>query len=474
MEVASRIVVISDLHLGGTYADPGKGKLGFRMCTETAKLARFIGELAQTRGLNLELVINGDFLDFLAEEWDGDAPWAAFVADAERARERLLVMMERDSAVFAALRELLTAGHAVTLLVGNHDLELSLPPVRQALEQRVNPAGGRFKYIYDGEAYSVGPVLIEHGNRYDSWNVVDHDALRRTRSTLSRGEALREELRFEPPAGSRMVATVMNNIKRRYPFVDLLKPEKEATLLMLMALAPEYRRHLFEIAGFELSTRRHGLDSAGQPAFAGDIASAPGGRASAIADLVSAAAGEAAIMPFMESIGVTARRATLEEEGDIAIASMAQLSALAPLTLGPSNARLEDRLPALHTALLAWRNEQDFDRASETDTYMRPASRLMERGWRVVVFGHTHLAKRVVVGNSVYINTGTWANLIRFPYEILDQPRDQAIGALQQFAEKLSRGELKDEIRHIPTYACIDLAADGTLESATLEEYGRS
>ena len=38
------------------------------------------------------------------------------------------------------------------------------------------------------ESYRSGDILIEHGNRYDVWNAIDHDGLRETVSCASRGE----------------------------------------------------------------------------------------------------------------------------------------------------------------------------------------------------------------------------------------------------------------------------------------------
>jgi hypothetical protein len=69
----------------------------------------------------------------------------------------------------------------------------------------------------------VGELLIEHGNRYDSWNILDDNGLRETVSCASRGERPLGELRVCP--GSYLVEQVMNPLKKRYHFIDLLKPE---------------------------------------------------------------------------------------------------------------------------------------------------------------------------------------------------------------------------------------------------------
>ena len=82
--------VISDLHLGG--APPASpGERGFQLCTQVDALAAFIDQLAGQAAdpdNRLELVINGDFVDFLAEEGPaaaGGSPWSP-VSRASRAR----------------------------------------------------------------------------------------------------------------------------------------------------------------------------------------------------------------------------------------------------------------------------------------------------------------------------------------------------------------------------------------------------
>src|SRR5439155_7172313 len=116
-------------------------------------------------------------------------------------------ILNRDRQFFAALKEFLSGGHRLTILLGNHDIELSFPALRRVLVEELEADGRRFSFIYDGEAYALGKVLIEHGNRYDEWNVVTHDTLRRVRSVQSRAEPMLEAWRsFEAPAGSFLVA----------------------------------------------------------------------------------------------------------------------------------------------------------------------------------------------------------------------------------------------------------------------------
>lgn len=155
-------------------------------------------------------------------------------------------MVARDKVLFVALRGLLAAGKRLTILLGNHDIELCLPDVRAALEQELG--AGDLHILCDGEALDLGEVLVDHGNLFDPANVVDHERLRVARALYSRGwfDAIRDA--FEPPAGSKLVVDVMNPIKTAYGFIDLLKPESEPLLALLLAIEPSYRDALEDTA----------------------------------------------------------------------------------------------------------------------------------------------------------------------------------------------------------------------------------
>ena len=252
------IYIISDLHLGGAPSEkiPQGETVGFQMCSPESRrrLARFIHFISQGHPDEItELVINGDFIDFLAEEKVEDErgqrigkprEWEAFtenpdaaVSKFERAVCHTDERAPQGERVFEALQEFVHRGHSLTILLGNHDIELSIPQVRRALMNVLtadHPC--RVEFLYDGEAYVRGDLLVEHGNRYDGWNAIGYGGLRAYRSGLSRGEPA---YAFQPPPGSRLVADIMNPLKARYRFLDLLKPENEALIPLLAALEPD-------------------------------------------------------------------------------------------------------------------------------------------------------------------------------------------------------------------------------------------
>lgn len=492
-----QVYVISDLHIGGAYPESSRlGDRGFRICTRVRELAAFIDALAAkpTGGAQVELVINGDFIDFLAERRAPPAEWSPFLARPEAAVDKLREIAARDRTLFDALARLVAQGHDLTLVLGNHDIELAIPQVRRALEALLGSE--RFRFLYDGEAYVIGDALIEHGNRYDAFNVVDHDRLRRFRSLLSRRQPVPAEHAFEAPAGSRMVAEVMNPIKERYPFVDLLKPEVEATIPLLLALEPGLRSKLARVIPIAAQAARHGMREAAMPSVGGDIRSAGSGAEAPVGgDMggldvrvprTSQSAGERELGAALEKVlGAETESflAALDDGsgpvdtagGDIASGAEMLQSAAGLLSLLTSGARsIESRLPALLRAVRVLQNDRTFDRDFEAPSeYTRAAEQLArEGGFSHVVFGHTHLARDLMLANGTrYLNTGTWADLMQFPRDILSGPEGGVRERLREFCEDAAHSRLKRYIAFRPTFVRIDVNDDGCVTRAALLDY---
>ncbi|MCG8425591.1 MAG: metallophosphoesterase [Proteobacteria bacterium] len=548
--IIRQIYVISDLHVGGRYPDgvnaksdswPDRNDRGFRICTHVAELAGFVDSLAQksaTAGPAVELVINGDFVDFLAEEWNGPERWKAFIDDEDQAAARMDEIIDRDRVFFDALANLLARGHRLIVLLGNHDVELSFPRVRRRLETALGvDSGTRFEFLYDGQAYVVGDAIIEHGNRYDAFNVIDHDGLRRVRSSQSRREELHDDHRFRQPAGSKLVAGVMNHLKARFPFIDLLKPEDGAAVPILLALAPAAYSVLSRLdlgkdaARLAVEARRRDLLPGSQSSFAGDISATSTGHTGRPTDLGHGDMGyddmgfspaeHAEFQPhhsddglrtlLAEQLGTEgadafARQildAVPEQErladqplttglevdisGDISARSLAgaitagvgaavdmggRVAAVGKLLLARQSMPLSQRIDALYVAIRAVQDDRSFDRSTETKApYREAAQKLVRRGFRVVVFGHTHLAKRVELSGGLYLNSGTWADLMRFPRDILDKPIAQARTALRRFVETLEKRQFAEYVEFIPTYVRLDLGGDDRVIAAELCDY---
>jgi len=508
---AHEVFIISDLHIGGRFPET-EGDRGFRMMTRPDVLTDFIKEVAtkaksaaENEALpTIELVINGDFIDFLAESHqddNGQPVWVPFIENPERAVAVFKEIADRgpDAPIFDALAALLEAGGQLTILLGNHDLELSLPPVRAAFEQRIGlQPHHRYRFLYDGEAYIVGDALIEHGNRYDSFNVVNHDALRRLRSFMSRHQ--HEHLgraKFRAPAGSHVVAEVMNPFKADYAFVDLLKPESEAFVALILALEPDTRKDLARLATLAAEAATHGMAEPAVSKRKGDIASTggstgrPRGMASGMAsrtrprrsegdDALREALAQVWSPEVLESALSTTRTAAGQ---DIAGGLPAGVRGVLDLFRKGHNQVFEDRLEQVRQAVRALEDpDKDFSSSSidKKGRYFKAARDLAiasgEQRFRYVVFGHTHFAKDVPVQEGEedgprYLNTGTWANLMRFPKKLFSESELEARDALEAFFVDLLYNRLQQYIEFHPTYVRLAVGDDGRVAEAKLNKF---
>ena len=497
MPARRQVYVISDLHIGGAYPESTTlGDRGFRICTHARELAAFIDALAEKPAASspVELVINGDFIDFLAERRASPPVWSPFLSEPAAAVEKLHEIVARDRPMFDALARLLARGHALVIALGNHDIELAIPQVRRALEDLFRADGRRFRFIYDGEAYVIGDTLIEHGNRYDNFNVVDHDRLRRFRSLLSRRQPIPPEHDFEAPPGSRMVAEVINPIKERYRFIDLLKPEVEAMIPLLLALEPGLRAKLARVLPIAADAARHRMREAALPALGGDISAGGRGEDVGGGDMGGLEAARPVAAPSAESERL---RASLEKVlgpdassflaavetgpaedrvgGDISSGMDTLTMAAGLLSLLVSRSGdLQKRLPALVRAVRAVQNDRTFDRDFEPpNPFSRAAEQLAREGkFRHVVFGHTHLARVLPLPEGArYYNTGTWADLMRFPKEILTGSDTEIRDALGDFCADMAQGRFEPYIAFAPTYLRLDVDENDRVTSAELRDY---
>jgi UDP-2,3-diacylglucosamine pyrophosphatase LpxH len=486
------VYVISDLHLGGTYGKTSKAR-GFRINTHVAELAEFVDTIAS--GPQTELIVNGDMVDFLAEREEAPPNWNPFTCDPEAACAKLQAIADRDRPFFQALGAFLAKHHRLTILTGNHDIELALPAVRRKLKEIIGVKPEHdYEFISNGEAYQVGDALIEHGNRYDQWNVVNYDGLRRIGSLQSRRQPIPDKYDFEPPAGSKMVSWVINEIKEDYKFIDLLKPETDVAVPLLLALEPGYRKILATVAKLALQAREHRMEQAALPSIGGDIH----------------AAGDSSSMSFGSDISTYGEAPSPADDEDAALAQIlrdrlpgdngAFEAALRPAGSGPdidigsdiSTANIVDRtmglakllfshddedvgrrLPALLKALQALQPDRSFDLDYESATeYSDAARELFKGGFHYVIFGHTHMAKKIELQPDCwYLNSGSWADRMQLPPDIVTASQADARARLDPFVQDLAGGQLDRWIVFRPTYIQLELDAADRVVRADLLTY---
>lgn len=204
-------VVVSDLHLGKgrILGDGGVNSLEEFYYGE--KLVEFIQYYSTGlyRDYEVELIINGDFLNFLQVDYRGH--FLTVVTEGV-ALEVLQSIIKGHPKVFAAMAAFLERpGKSITYIVGNHDQAMIWPACRNALNQVLGKPI-RYKnivYFFDG-------VHIEHGHMHEAANRMDPKKF-----------FLKKDLP-EPilnlPFGSHFFVDHVLRIKHRHPHIDKIRP----------------------------------------------------------------------------------------------------------------------------------------------------------------------------------------------------------------------------------------------------------
>ncbi len=204
-------VVVSDLHLGKGRVLPGGGINSLEEFYYGEKLVEFIHYYSSGafREYEVELIINGDFLNFLQVDYRGHF---LTVLTESVCLEILKSIVEGHRNVFKAMAEFAARpGNKITYVVGNHDQAMLWPACREFLNQ-VCGASLRYKnivYFFDG-------VHIEHGHMHEAVNRLDP-----RKFFLKRN--LPEPI-LNLPLGSHFFVEVVLRIKRIYPHVDKIRP----------------------------------------------------------------------------------------------------------------------------------------------------------------------------------------------------------------------------------------------------------
>jgi len=440
-----RLIVISDLHLGGTRPV---------MMSRPDRLVRFLRRLPRQfkSEEKLELVIAGDFVDFLTIE-----PWASWTPNPDIARKKIDETMNGElfGPVFDALRELLQAGCVLTILLGNHDLELALPGVQESLCRRLSAGPHQVLFLADGRAYRVGGLLIEHGNRYDGANANDWEYLRLIGSASSRAESSPVDLRTS--FGSQFVVDHINPLKVHYPFLDLVQPQTELVALLLLAFEPALIWDWKRICAGRKAQLLQGENQQGrQPGKGYQIGATPLDQPDEELRYLFGSAYDQLLLAPQEAGAGTLLRAYLTNRSD-SLSEIVQRGDTIPAD------RLRKIRVVLRRVLL---NDASARLDGPTEQYGKAAEHLIKSGdgIQAVIMGHTHLPRVVTAGRGLYINTGTWIDRIRVPEPALQDGADDALTA---FLNDLLHDRRPD---CSPTYADALISSDGRIAEINLKE----
>lgn len=421
--------VISDLHLGG--------KPGFQMfragqqfaflmekIIEEQKQRQAEAKAAKKTPPQTVLVINGDFIDFLAEQ-----PQHGFSQHLAVAMLRRILEDPAFRPVTDGLKQYLKEdGTRLVVVLGNHDLELTVPECAaefiRILSEEVPERANRISLSFDGWGYRFNvagrTALCLHGNETDSWNFTKWDELSRIRQELEFDGESSFAGSWMPSAGTQMVLGVVNPLKKDYPFVDLMYPLFPLLTTVLGLLNPANIQYVASVA-----------DAASQAAHNDAIRSDNQRR------MLAATSGRPSRRLSADEIIRRAEQAMMSgKSGDVLSGSqfdgtslllfddwMSSIRAAADslkaraIDLGTTAAnQLDAAKRAIHRETMRMALKpivesipDHFGDLSREDTVMEET---IKRNYSIVLAGHTHhrrLCQRIT-GSGWYVNTGTWAD----------------------------------------------------------------
>jgi UDP-2,3-diacylglucosamine pyrophosphatase LpxH len=221
-------IVISDFHLGAGPPDINQNPLEDFVADEAfAQFLETIRAETDRDHREVELIINGDFFEFLqvpaVDDFDPQCtypPEAYYDSSQESSLKRLDLITAGHPIIFDALSDFIqveTPRRRMTLIKGNHDVNLYWPGVKQRLREVLGATGRRASMLLFAERYvSREGIYVEHGHQYaeqlNQWENFDDPRDRQNP----------EQLAYPP--GSQFVIDFVNAVERERVWADNLKP----------------------------------------------------------------------------------------------------------------------------------------------------------------------------------------------------------------------------------------------------------
>ena len=433
----SEIYILSDIHLGGRR-DAQDNLQIFNRGERLGNLIRWIAE--QRIDEEVALILNGDIIDSLAED-----EVSGYVALDSGTALRMMEHIYQDSAfqpVWEGLAHFvkIPKRHLV-FVIGNHDIELSLPIVEDSIRYRLAEENenvqARIHFATHGGGFACrvagARIFCTHGNEVDEWNWVDFNKLGELANAINAGRSV-EVSNWKPNAGTRLVVDVMNAIKRRYPFIDLLKPEVAAVASVILALDKDVFKHVDLEEAFPIlrdKIRGELITKNLLGAKETDFSTVPSA-------LIAEEAAKQILGPsFREAVRDKRKSTSGTSEDDLlftATEAIVQGKSATEIAEGESAQEtlgvwdivagwigLVSKEEGLRRALKDWlRDDKTFDVNNEDDDYHKMKQRVSNQV-DFVITGHSHKPRALKFnGNRYYYNCGTWIRTLRLTSEVLD------------------------------------------------------
>jgi len=214
------IIVLSDLHLGaGEFFKERRNLLeDFFFDEELINLLKYFST-KHYEDRQVEIIFNGDFLDFLA------TPYVNYFEDEfwseEASIKKLYIIRDAHREVFTAIANFLKHNNKkIVYIVGNHDAEILLPAVQIAFKESF-PEEVREKIFFPTEdIYSpLKGIYLQHGHQYEKAHAFNPD------TSLVKDAKFRSYIK--PTWGSYYCINIINKFKIERPYINQIQPIKK-------------------------------------------------------------------------------------------------------------------------------------------------------------------------------------------------------------------------------------------------------
>jgi UDP-2,3-diacylglucosamine pyrophosphatase LpxH len=171
--------------------------------------------------VRVELILNGDFFDFLNVPYLGEFEEGI---TEEIALAKLEAILAGHPKVMAGLKKFASRPNKkITYLIGNHDAELFFPGVRERIIREWDPDGrtesDRIEIVVDRDRLRFEEGLeVRHGNQFEASNQLDFE---NPFITLGNGSRV-----LNIPWGSIYILKIINRLKWERFNLDKIRPIK--------------------------------------------------------------------------------------------------------------------------------------------------------------------------------------------------------------------------------------------------------
>jgi UDP-2,3-diacylglucosamine pyrophosphatase LpxH len=410
-------LIVSDLHIGdGSPADD--------FVNDRDQFATFLRTQAATpdgQAGKIELIINGDFLEFVqvlpkaytlnsTEYWCSEAESLA----------KLDCILAGHPEIFKALEAFQAQGSRVTLFPGNHDIDLYWGAVQDRL--RLHFPGVNIETGAVTNTRYADRLHISHGHLFPSIDPANN--FWKWGNPILSLPRDADPKRLEMCPGTLFVVRFVNSLEARYPFADNLHPE----MALAGILAREDRWGLAVVAWSLLHFAK---------AYPRAFLSADHRTPETGARVLNAIQGDrfvlekiaflyAKVMNQPDATPAMIRQAFDSED---AIAAFVEQLMRADESWDTWLDVLDTTKPAVSaigggTDTLSIIESGNIDNRSECLTIAR---RRWNAGAQIVVLGHTHLPQSVNEDGHAYYNPGSWTRYVDDPKRLtLEDLQDES------------------------------------------------